>query len=226
MDQFAREAGLHHGPARKGASPMSHMTFRMMMDSGVLRPSAREIRRGPGGVPLFAMSPLPDFVNHSLDVLFGQEEESRHRIKAGAAAKPEVKRPVPPAQNVSFAASIRKWLLRLGLVDETRPPASPEKALPQLQVARLEERVKTLESLLKAEKILNQAQRDELGKLRARNARIDHLEADLATERESGKQLVQWLLEAEQELARVQATFNEIHPTDRPSGSPLYTPSA
>lgn len=198
---------------------MSHMTFRMMMDSGVLRPSEREIRRGPGGVPLFAMSPLPDFVNHSLDVLFGQELDSRHRIKAGVAATQNAKSPAPPDQT-TFADTLKGWFLRLGLVaDEPKCPLRPEKAMPQLQVVRLEERIKYLESLLKAERIVNRAQRDELGKLRARNIRIDQLEADLAAERESGKQLVQWLLEAEQELVQIHAAFTERHPTDQPGSS-------
>ncbi len=192
------------------------MTFRMMMDSGVLRPSEREIRRGPGGVPLFAMSPLPDFVNHSLDVLFGQEEVTRHRMKAGAAGTQGPRRPAPSDQT-TFAATLKGWLQCLGLMDATRLSPRPEKTIPQLQVARLEERIKTLESLLKTEKILNQAQRDELGKLRARNIRVDQLEADLAAERESGKQLVQWLLEAEQELVRIHTAYNENRPKDQPS---------
>jgi predicted metal-binding protein len=85
----------------------------------------------------------------------------------------------------------------------------------QLQVVRLEERIKTLESLLKTEKILSQAQRDELIKLRAQSTRVGELEADLAAERESGKQLVQWLLEAEQELVRIHTAFNESHPQDQ-----------
>ena len=34
---------------------------------------------------------------------------------------------------------------------------------------------------------------------------IDELQADLAIEREAGKQLVQWLQEAEQQLAAVQS---------------------
>ena len=42
---------------------MSHIAFRMMMESGVLRPGDREIRRGPGGVPLHASRQVSDVLN-------------------------------------------------------------------------------------------------------------------------------------------------------------------
>ena len=55
---------------------MSHIAFRMMMESGVLRPGDREIRRGPGGVPLHASRQVSDVLNHAVDVLFGPELKS------------------------------------------------------------------------------------------------------------------------------------------------------
>jgi hypothetical protein len=199
---------------------MSQMTFRMMMNSGVLRSSDREIRRGPGGVPLYAMNPLPDFVNHSLDVLFGPEQAPPLRKHPETVKQHQAGISAPP-QQASTGLSLKSLLLRLGLIDETKGERGREPASPQLLVVRLEERIRTLELLLKAERSLCQAQRDELEKLRSQTKRIDALEADLATERESGKQLVHWLLEAEQELARIHVVFSKLEPVRLDDKTPL-----
>jgi hypothetical protein len=165
------------------------------------------------------MNPLPDFVNHSLDVLFGPELKPNQRKVSDAVARPQPDTPTL-AQAASSRFSLKAVLLWLGLLHQTNCDPGPKSPSPQLLVAGLEERVRTLESLLKAEKALCRAQREELGKLRSQAKRIDTLEADLATERESGKQLVQWLLEAEQELAKVHGFFNELS-QDREGTDPV-----
>ncbi len=197
---------------------MSHMTFRMMMDSGVLRSGDREIRRGPGGVPLYAMTQLPDFVNHSLDVLFGSDQEVSQRMRPEPIVKPQRIEPTQP-NKPGRERSLKSLLHRLGLSGESVERRTKQPDAPILLVSRLEEQVRALESKLKAEQALSRAQRDELGKLRSQALRIDRLEADLAIERESGKQLVHWLLEAEQELARVHHVFNEMQVQDQNSSS-------
>jgi len=196
---------------------MSHMTFRMMMDSGVLRSGDREIRRGPGGIPLYAMNQLPDFVNHSLDVLFGSDQEVSQRMKPEPMMAPRLEpaRRLPSDRERPFLSMLR----RFGLVDETPRKGSQQPEVPQLLVSRLEEQVRTLELKLKAEQALSRTQREELGKLRRELSRIDRLESELSTERESGKQLVHWLLEAEQELARVHQVFSESSTQQEPPHS-------
>ena len=73
----------------------------------------------------------------------------------------------------------------------------------QNPIGRLEERVRTLESLLKAEQARCQTQDKELAKLRLQAKQVENLQAELTVERESGKLLVQWLQEAEGQLAKV-----------------------
>lgn len=177
-----------------------------MMESGVLRPGDREIRRGPGGVPIYATHHMSDILNHSLDVLFGPASNPGQQKKSKPASQPQAGKP-GPSQSAVTGFSLKGMLTWLGLVDQTNGASGPESPSPQLRVARLETRIQKLESLLKAEQALCQTQREELNKLRAQAKRIDVLEADLAVERESGSRLVHWLQEAEQELADLRLVF-------------------
>lgn len=181
---------------------MSLMAFKMMMQSGVLRPGDIAIRRGPGGLPLDATSQLPEFLNYSLDVLFGPEsngncakspqEVTRHAAGGRSSARPE-------------PFSLKTIMIGLGLLREDSKPPMPKAPLRKDPTATLEKRVEILESLLKEEHARCQKQAEELGILRSQMKPIDELQADLAIEREAGKQLVQWLQEAEQQLAAVQS---------------------
>lgn len=72
-------------------------------------------------------------------------------------------------------------------------------------MGKLEERVRILESLLRIQKLHCQTQCEELAALRSQVSRIEQLQAELTVERESGERLVQWLQEAEQKLADVDA---------------------
>lgn len=176
---------------------MSHVAFRMMTESGVLRPGDREIRRGPGGVPLYATSQVSELLNYSLDVLFGPALKADQQKMPKVAGRPQAGTP-SPSPRVSSRCSLKGMLMRLGLLD---PPDDG-----QPPVTGLEGRIQRLESLLKAEQTLRHAQHDELLRLRIQVNRIDVLESDLAIERESGAQLVQWLQDAEQELADLRRT--------------------
>jgi len=188
---------------------MSHLAFRMMMESGVLRPGDREIRRGPGGLPLHAMSQVPDFLNHSLDVLFGPDAETNQPKRPEAALRPRAGKPAP-SKPASSGRSLKGLLRWLGLLDQTKGSSGPESPSPQLLVTRLEARVYNLEMLLKAERALCQTQREELSALRAQANRADVLEADLAIERESATRLVHWLQKVEQELASMRRAANDV----------------
>lgn len=183
---------------------MSLMAFKMMMQSGVLRPGDMAVRRGLGGLPLDATSQLPEFLNHSLDVMFGPQSngncaKSPHEAKRPAAGGRSSARPEP------LPFSLKTIVTRLGLLREDRKTPMPE--LPTLPnpTAILEKRVQILESLLKAEHARCQKQAEELAILRSQLKSIDELQADLVIERETGRQLVQWLQEAEQQLADVQS---------------------
>ncbi|MGA6826829.1 hypothetical protein ACO9S2_04340 [Nitrospira sp. NS4] len=188
---------------------MSQLAFRMMMESGVLRPGDREIRRGPSGVPLHAMSQVPEFLNHSLDVLFGPDLETNQQKRPDVASRPRAGKPAP-SQPASAGLSLKGLLRWLGLLDQTNGGSGPESPSPELLVTRLEARIHNLEVLLKAERALCQTQREELSALRAQATRADALEADLAIERESATRLVHWLQEVEQELAGMRRVVNDV----------------
>jgi hypothetical protein len=182
---------------------MSLMDFKMMMQSGVLRPGDIAIRRGPGGLPLDANNQLPEFLNYSLDVLFGSESngncaKSPYVAKRHAAGGRSSVRPEP------LPFSLKTIVARLGLFREDSKPPMPKSPSRQNPTATLEKRVEILESLLKTEHARCQKQVEELAILRSQMKPIDELQADLVIEREAGRQLVQWLRETEQQLADVQ----------------------
>lgn len=182
---------------------MSLMAFKLMMQSGVLRPGEMAVRRGPGGMPFDATSQLPEFLNQSLDMLFdphmnGNCAKSPHEAKRPAAggrssAKPE-----------TSPFSLKTIVTRLGLLRKDSKPPMPESPPLPNPTAILEKRVEILESLLKMGHARCQKQAEELTVLRSQLKPIDELQADLVIEREAGRQLVQWLQEAEQQLGDVQ----------------------
>ena len=183
---------------------MSLMAFKMMMHSGVLRPGDRAVRRGHEGVPLYATSQLPVILNHSLDVLYGSESngdcvQSPHEAKRPAAGGRSSARPEPAP------LSLKTLVMRLGLLRNNGKPPMPQSPPLPNPTATLEKRVETLESLLKEGQARCQKQAEELALLRSQLKPIDELQADLVIEREAGRQLVQWLQEAEQQLADIQS---------------------
>ena len=183
---------------------MSLMAFKMMMQSGVLRPGDRAVRRGPGGVPLYATSQLPVILNHSLDVRYGSESngdcaQSPHEAKRPGAGGRSSARPKPAP------FWLKTLMIRLGLLRNNGKPPMPQSPPLPNPTATLEKRVEILESLLKEEHARCQKQAEELAILRSQLKSIDELQADLVIERETGRQLVQWLQEAEQQLANVQS---------------------
>jgi hypothetical protein len=158
---------------------MSGIAFRLMMESGVLRHGDRGIRRSRDGNPLHSTSQVPDVSNYAVDVLLGQELM-----------------PVQQKRSNVIAHGMREWL---GLHDQTKV-SGPKVSPAQLLVPRLEAQIQALELNLRTEQTLGQTQREELTRIRAQVSRIEVLEAELATERESSSQLVQWLQETEKEL--------------------------
>jgi hypothetical protein len=182
---------------------MGSMDFKMMMESGVLRPGDIAIRRGPGGLPLYAIGELPDFLNHSLDVLFGPHSDGPCATRPQEAKRPTA-RERSSARLDDSTSSLKTMMVRLGLFHEdTKPSMSRQPPLPN-PTATLEKRVQILESLLKEEHARCEKQVEELAILRFQLKSIDELQADLTIEREAGKQLVQWLQEAERKLAETQ----------------------
>ncbi len=183
---------------------MSLIAFKMMTLSGVLRSGDIAIRRGQEGLPLYVTSQLPEFLNHSLDVLFGPSSES-NQTKGPHS-------PLPPALDVRSSAqpaparfSLKTILIQLGLLRKDGKPPMLEPLPGPIPTAKLEKRIRLLESLLKAEHARCHKQAEELAILRSQLKPVDELQADLAIEREAGKQLVQWLQEAEDQLAVIQS---------------------
>lgn len=179
------------------------------MESGVLRPGDREIRRDPGGIPLHASRQVSDVLNHAVDVLFGPELKSDQQKMTKVIPRPHPDEPTLSRPS-SSGFSLKGILQRFGLLDQTNGSGS-EFPTPQPLAIRLEAQIQKLELLLKTEKALCRMQREELDKLRAKVNRIDVLEAELVIERESSSKLVHWLQVAEEELAdlrQVAATYS------------------
>lgn len=129
---------------------------------------------------------------------FGPELKSDQQKTTKVIPRPHPDEPTPSQPSYRF--SLKRILLRLGLLDQTNGSGS-ELPTPQLLVTRLEAQIQKLELRLKTEQALCQMQREELSKLRVQVNRIEVLEADLVIERESSSRLVHWLQAAEEELA-------------------------
>ena len=173
---------------------MRDIAFRLMMESGVLRPGDREIRRGLDGP-----ATRQEVLHHAVEVLFGPElnlEQQKMNKGALRSAQPT------PSQLVASRFTLKEILVRLGLHDQTND-SGPKVSRDQLLVTRLEAQMQKLESSLRTEQALCQRQHEELSKLRAKVSRIAVLEAELAIERESSSRLVHWLQEAEKEPAEL-----------------------
>ena len=175
---------------------MSGIAFRLMMESGVLRHGDRGMRRSRDGNPLHSTSQVPDVSNYAVDVLLGQALMPGQQKRSNVIAHLAKPTPAdPPAARFSLDG-MREWL---GLHDQTKV-SGPKVSPAQLLVTRLEAQIQALELNLRTEQTLGQTQREELTRIRAQVSRIEVLEAELATERESSSQLVQWLQETEKEL--------------------------
>ena len=194
---------------------MALMACRLMMGSGVLRPGTREIRRGQGGLPLYATRQIPELLESVIDMSFMPELKPSQR-KIPDRGK-QVKSYAPPSFQSTAPGSFRALLNRLSNLRPSVPAPMQE---PNPKDKQLEKRLQALELLLKAERGLCRAQRDELIRLRARAKQVRTLEADLAIERESGKQLVQWLEKAETELARLRSFFDTMAAEHRSTPPP------
>ncbi|MBA5866970.1 MAG: hypothetical protein GDA67_09795 [Nitrospira sp. CR1.3] len=194
---------------------MALMAYRLMMGSDVLRPSTREIRRGQGGLPLYATRQIPEFLENLFEMSFGPQ------LKPGQGKTPERgNRPKAQVMSPRLVSSGRSLKAILMQMSQFRPSPQVPPQEPGPDQKQLKERVGELESLLKSERALCDAQREELAKLRSRVKRLDSLEGDLTIERESSKQLVDWLQAAEQELADYREFFQALA-KEQPEAPPI-----
>lgn len=168
------------------------------MESGVLRPGDQVIRRGSERVPLHVTREVSDYLNRSVEVLFGPESKPDQQ-KTKVVSRPQHKNPTPYLPT-SSRFSWKGLLKRLGWLAQSNDGACAESSSPELLAIRLEGRVQKLQLLLETEQALCEAQRQQLT---SQTNRIDVLEAELAIERESSAQLVDWLRHAEQELSEM-----------------------
>ncbi|HEY6085229.1 MAG TPA: hypothetical protein VIU63_07515, partial [Nitrospira sp.] len=91
---------------------MALMACRLMMGSGVLRPGTREIRRGQGGLPLYATSQIPELLESVIDMSFIPElKPSQRKIPDRSR---QIKTQTPPSFGSTSPGSFRAILNRLG----------------------------------------------------------------------------------------------------------------
>lgn len=175
---------------------MNQSPFVMMLSSGVIRPGDLEIRRAVEFGSLRMTRRLPEFLNSFLDVPMETKSRSNHERN-----RTDLRRHQSDDSAPLFWKTVAGWL---GLVNRSEPPQiKPKSSHPQKSVAVLEEKVRTLTFLLKTERARNQAQEEELQQLRNEVKRMEQLQAELTVERVSGKLLVEWLQELEQQLYEI-----------------------
>jgi len=177
---------------------MNQSPFTMMLSSGVIRSGDLEVRRAMEFNSLHVARRLPEFLNSLLDVPMEAESRSSHMKKRDA-----LKRPYAAAHVFSAPFSLRAVADWLGLFNRSEQPTKPKFVSSQKTIGILEEKVRVLTSLLKAEQIRFQSQQVELHQLRNEVKRIEQLQAELTVERVSGKLLVEWLQELEQQLFEI-----------------------
>ena len=177
---------------------MNQSPFTMMLSSGVIRSGDLEVRRAMEFNSLHVARQLPEFLNSLWDVPMEAESRSSHMKK-----RDELKRRHAATCAFSAPFSLRAVAGWLGLLHRSEPPTKPKLVSPHKTFEILEEKVRVLTSLLKAEQIRCQTQREELHKLRNEVKRIEQLQAELTVERVSGKLLVEWLQELEQQLCEI-----------------------
>src|SRR5574338_1510833 len=100
---------------------MSDIAFRLMMESGVLRPGDREIRRG---IDSHATRQVSDVLNHAVEVLFGPElnlEQEKMSKAVSHCTKPT------PSQPVASWFSLKGILRRLGSPNQMKTNGSGPK---------------------------------------------------------------------------------------------------
>lgn len=177
---------------------MNQSPFTMMLSSGVIRSGDLEVRRAMEFNSFHVARQLPEVLNSFLDVPMEAESRSSHmknrdEFKPRHAAAHAFSAPF-------FLRAVAGWL---GLLKRSEPPTKPQLVSPQKTIGALEEKVRALISLLKAEQIRCQTQQEELRQLRNEVKRIEQLQAELTVERVSGKLLVEWLQELEQQLFEI-----------------------
>ena len=118
-----------------------------------------------------------------------------HRARLPASASPS-----SPSSGIVRSA-LKKFVAQFFSADSQEVQAQPNSLHNQLTTQP--EQSDTPESLLKAEQERTRQLRQELLTVRSALKQMDDLQAELTVERETGKQLVKFLEEAEQEARKV-----------------------
>lgn len=168
-------------------------SYEMLLLSGVLSPACLEFRRVPDVAPPSTRSSQPELPNNLSDISVGAVS-TLNQIKGKQDRE---------SLTVGARFSLRSILAQIGIGHPTSQWSKHEPPPQQHSTAILEQKIQTLESLLKAAQVNANSLHNKIDKLQLEVKLMDELRANLAIEQESGKQLVQWLQEAEQQLADV-----------------------
>jgi hypothetical protein len=180
---------------------MSPKPFQMMMMSGVLRHGTVERRFDQGQAQHHSTGEMRGF----LTSLWGLPHD--------AIQKPSVElhrlQSRTPDLRSTVSAGVWQFSLKRSLARLFTPfngvGGMPNQGPEQHHATKQSERIRTLESLLKAERERTHKLSKELMSARSTLKQLSDVRAELDVERETGKQLVQFLEAAERESAELRA---------------------
>jgi len=135
-----------------------------------------------------------------LGVSFGTTGTSPQSPNSHRAKLPVSTSPSLPSSGI-IRSALKKFVAQFFSADSQKVQAQPNSLQNHLAIPT--ERSDTPESLLEAEQEQTRQLRQELLTIRSTLKQMDGLQAELAVERETGKQLVKFLEEAEHEARKV-----------------------
>lgn len=195
---------------------MSPNPFQMMMMSGVLRHGTVERRFDKEQARHYRAREMAGVLTSLRGLTHEKPSRDLHRLQSRN-----------PVQRTMVSAGVGQFSLKKSFgrlfARFNRLEGMPNQGPEQHHATKQSERIRTLESLLKAEREQIHTLSKELLSARSTLKQLSVVQAELHVERETGKQLVQFLEAAEQESAHLRILNKESF---RPSPEHNSSPSA
>jgi hypothetical protein len=180
---------------------MSPNPFQMMMMSGVLRRNTVERRFDRGQTQHHSTGDMRGFLTSLWGLPHDAIQKPSVELHRLQSRTPDLRSPVSAGVwQFSLKKSLASLFAPFNGVGDMR-----NRGLEQPHASQQTERIRTLESLLKAERERIRQLSRELLSARATLKQLSEVQAELDVERETGRQLVQFLEAAERESAKLRA---------------------